>query len=123
MTATTQTEVIGHVIFDDNRDDNNRAPANDFLSKVYKNRFITWVGAVKDPKAHRDQVLIYDISKNSSMVQRQPFVRCANTHEVALTKNKLDYNDEEYTISFWVWNDKLGEGRGFMLDPKIQINH
>ncbi len=123
MSAQSQTEVISCVTFDDNRDDNNRAPATDFVSKVYKNRFITWVGAVENPKAHKDQVLIYDISNNSSMVERQPFVRCANTHQVGLAIDELNYNDEEYTISFWVWNDKMGEGRGFMLDPRIRINH
>lgn len=123
MKAKNQTDVIGYVTFDDNRDDNNRAPATDFVSKIYKNRFITWVGAVKDPEAHRDQVLIYDISRNSSMVERQPFVRCANTHQVSLAIDELNYNDEEYTISFWVWNDEMKQGKGFMLDPRIQINN
>ncbi len=124
MKAKSQTEVIGYVTFDDNREDNNRGPATDFVSKVYKNRFITWVGAVKDSDANnRDQVLIYDISSNSSMVERQPFVRCANTHQTALAIDELNYNHEEYTISFWVWNDKMKEGRGFMLDPRISVNN
>jgi hypothetical protein len=122
--ATTQEEVIASVFFDDNRDNDRPRRAPEYTSNVLKNSFITWVGAVKDIEKgdnRKDQVLIYDISDNPAMIKRSPFFRHARTIQNALGIDK-PIGPTDYTIKFWVWDNKKRQGKGFQIDPKLGVN-
>ncbi len=121
--ATTQAEVIKHVFFDDNRDNDRPRIAPDYTSDVPKNNFITWVGAVKHiekEENRKDQVLIYDISDNPAIIKPSPFFRQARTFQNALSIDK-PVGPTDYTITFWVWDNFKRKGRGFQIDPRLRI--
>jgi len=123
--AKSQQDVIDSVFFDDNRDNDPPRTAPEYTSDVPQNRFITWIGAVKNAEKHpKYEVMIYDISDNPAMLKPSPYRREPNTIQNALSIDK-PIGPTEYSIIFWVYNSDYdgGKGRGFKIDPKLQVNH
>lgn len=123
MAATTQEAVMAAARFTDNRRQSTDEGPN-HQTMLVKNNFVTWVGAVQDVKDHPlDKVLIYDVTGAGNAWQRKEASSGPGQTHVDGKSKGSGAAPEDYTIVFWVWNNNLGLGKAFQIDPKLGVNN